>query len=196
MRTWKRAVLLAAGGVLIAFFVAFPSLAAEPEEHASAHSTAAEIFHWLNFALIAGAVVYLIAKQGRPFFRANAHSIRARIDEAAATRAHAERALREIEAKMARLDKEIAELREEGRRQSATEAKRLRESGLVEIEKIRQAACGELASSERAARQQLRALAASMAVERAGALVNSRMDAEVRARIFHSFVGELGRSAN
>ena len=69
-------------------------------------------------------------------------------------------------------------------------------SGLAEIEKIKLAARAELAASERAAQQQLREAAASMAVERAGALVNSRMNGEVRAKLFHSFLGELGRSAN
>ena len=42
----------------------------------------------------------------------------------------------------------------------------------------------------------LREVAASMAVERAGALVNSRMNLEIRAKLFHSFLGELGRSPN
>jgi len=35
-----------------------------------------------------------------------------------------------------------------------------------------------------------------MAVERAGALVNSRMNLEIREKLFHSFLGELGRSPN
>jgi len=64
------------------------------------------------------------------------------------------------------------------------------------MEKIKQAAQAELAASERAAQQQLREIAASMAVERAGALVNSRMNPDVRAKLFHSFLGELQRSAN
>ena len=101
----------------------------------------------------------------------------------AAAKAEADRELREVEAKIARLDQEVPELREAARRDSAAEAERLRASGRAEIEKIKQAARAELAASERAAQQELRAMAASMAVERAGALVSSRMNREVRARI-------------
>jgi F0F1-type ATP synthase membrane subunit b/b' len=64
------------------------------------------------------------------------------------------------------------------------------------MEKIRQAARGELVAAERAAQQELRVIAASMAVERAGSLVSSRLNTEIRGRIFHAFLGELGRGAN
>ena len=147
------------------------------------------VFRWLNFVLVFGGIGYLIAKHGGAFFRANAKAIAASIDEATAAKAQADRELSEVEAKIARLDQEVAELREAARRDSAAEAERLRASGRAEIEKINQAARGELASSERAAQQELRALAASMAVERAGALVSSRMNAEVRARIIPCIPG-------
>ena len=114
----------------------------------------------------------------------------------ARAKAEADRKLQEVEAKIARLDREVAELRQAARRDSDAEAERLLASGRVEIEKIRQAGRAELAASERAAQQELRAIAASMAVERAGALVRSRMNREIRAKIFRSFLGELGRSAN
>jgi F-type H+-transporting ATPase subunit b len=85
---------------------------------------------------------------------------------------------------------------EAARRDSSAEAERLLGLGRAEIEKIKQAARVELAASERAAQQELRAIAASMAVERAAALVRSRMNGQVRARIFQAFVGELARGAN
>jgi len=65
-------------------------------------------------------------------------------------------------------------MRAAARRDTAAETERLRVSGLVGNGKIRQAARGELVAAERAAQQELRAIAASMAVERAGALVSSR----------------------
>jgi len=196
MKSWRRAVSLVAGGLLIIFLAAFPVLAAEAAEQDPTQSTIGVVFRWLNFLLVFGGAGYLIVKYGEPFFRANAKSIAANIDEATAEKAQADHELREVETKIARLDQEVAELREAARIDSAAEAERLRASGRTEIEKINQAARGELASSERAAQQELRALAASMAVERAGALVISRMSAGVRARILHAFLGELGRSAN
>ena len=103
-----------------------------------------------------------------------------------------------MNAKISRLSQEVAELREAVRRDMAAETERLRASGLAEIEKIKQAARAELAASDRAAQQQLREVAASMAVERAGAVVkSSKMNDEVRAAII-PFVPrrELERSPN
>jgi F-type H+-transporting ATPase subunit b len=195
MRAWRRAVPLFASGLLVFFLTALPLVAAEAGEDASA-SMAGLFFRWLNFLFLFGGIAYLIKKYGGSFFRANARAIAASITEAAAAKAEAERELYEVDTRIARLGQEVAELREAARRDSAAEAERLLASGRAEIEKISQAARGELAAAERAAQQELRAIAASMAVERAGALVSSRMNSEVRARIFHTFLGELGRSAN
>jgi F-type H+-transporting ATPase subunit b len=196
MKSWRRARPLFASGFLIFFLMALPALAAESSGEDSGASTGGLIFRWLNFVLVFGGIWYLIAKHGGTFFRANAKAIAASITEASAAKAEADRELREVETKIARLDQEVAEMRQAARRDTAAETERLRVSGLVEMEKIGQAARGELVAAERAAQQELRAIAASMAVERAGALVSSRLNTEIRARIFHAFLGELGKSAN
>jgi F0F1-type ATP synthase membrane subunit b/b' len=195
-RVFRRAVPLLATALFTFVFTAIPALAAEGTGEESSGFTPGLFFRWLNFAIVFGGIAYLIAKHGGSFFRANAKAIAASITEASAAKAEADRELHAVEAKIARLNQEIAELREAARRDSEVEAERLLASGRVEIEKIMQAARGELAASERAAQQELRAIAASMAVERAGVLVRSRMNGEVRARIFHAFLGELGRSTN
>ena len=153
------------------------------------------IFRWLNFLIVFGGIGYLIAKYGGAFFRGNAKEIAASIVEATAAKAEADRELHVVETKIARLDQDVAELREEAQRNWAAESERLYASGVAEIEKINQAARAELAASERAAQQQVREIAASMAVERAAALVGSRMNAEIRARMFQSFLSELGKGA-
>jgi F-type H+-transporting ATPase subunit b len=171
-------------------------IAAEGAEPNPADSSAGLIFRWLNFALVFGGITYLIKKHGKAFFGANAKAIASSITEAQAAKASADRELSEVNAKISGLDREVAELREAARRDAAVEAERLRASGLAEIEKIKQAARAELAASERVAQQQLREVSASMAVERAGALVASRMNLDVRAKLFRSLLGELQRSAN
>ena len=101
-----------------------------------------------------------------------------------------------VEAKISGLGLEVAAMKEAARRESEAEAQRLAASGRAEAEKIKQAALAEQAAAERAARQELRALAASLAVERAGVLLGARMNADTRAKIFDQFVGELSRSVN
>jgi len=196
MKICWRLFVLAPGALLGFFLLSLPALAAEGAAPDPSESSAGLIFRWLNFALVFGGIAYLIKKHGGAFFSANAKAIAASIREGTAAKEEADRQLQEVEARIAHLDREVAELREAARRDSASEAERLNASGLAEIEKIRQAARAELSAAERAARQELRVIAASMAVERAGGLVSSRMDKNVRAKLFHAFLAELGRSAN
>ncbi len=196
MKSFRRFLALASGALLIFFFAALPVIAAEGAEADPAESTTGLIFRWLNFLIVFGGIAYLIAKHGGAFFRGNAKQIAASIVEATAVKAEADRELREVETKIARFDQDAAEMREEARRNWAAESERLHASGLAEIEKIAHAAREELAASERAAQQQVREIAASLAVERAAALVSSMMNAEIRARMFQSFLSELGRGAN
>jgi F-type H+-transporting ATPase subunit b len=196
MKTCRRLLAFASGALLIFFFTALPVLAEEGAQPDPADSPAGLIFRWLNFLIVFGGIAYLLAKHGGAFFRGNAKAIAASIQEATAAKTEAERELHAVEAKIARFDPEVAEMRQEARQNWAAEAERLHASGLAEIEKINQAARGELAASERAAQQQLREIAATLAVEDAAALVGSRMNAEIRARMFQSFLRELGRSKN
>jgi F-type H+-transporting ATPase subunit b len=196
MKTLRRFLVFASGTLLIFFFMALPVLAEEGAKPDPAESPTGLIFRWLNFLIVFAAITYLIAKYGGAFFSGNAKAIAASILEATAAKAEADRELRQVETKIERLDHDVAEMREEARRNWAAESERLYASGQAEIEKIAHAAREELAASERAAQQQVREMAASMAVERAAALVSAMMNAEVRSRMFQSFLRELGRGAN
>jgi F-type H+-transporting ATPase subunit b len=196
MKSWRVGVAVI-GTVFMAFLLtSLPVLAADASEPDPADSPAGLIFRWLNFLIVFGGIGYLIAKHGGAFFSSNAKEISASIHEAAAEKAQADHELRDVESKVATLPQEISELHASARRDSTAEAQRLRASEQVEIEKIKQAARGELDASVRAAQQELRGMAASVAVERAGVIVKSRMNSEIRARLLHSFLKDLGRSKN
>ena len=136
MKSLRRFLQFASAALLMFFFMALPVLAAEGAEPDPADSTAGLIFRWLNFLIVFGGIAYLIAKHGGAFFRGNAKEIAASIVEATAAKAEAERELREVETKIARLDQDVAEMREEARRNWAAESERLHASGQAEIEKI------------------------------------------------------------
>jgi F0F1-type ATP synthase membrane subunit b/b' len=196
MSSLRRLLTFASTALSIYFFMALPALAQEGAKADPAESTVGSIFKWLNFLIVFGAIAFLIGKHGGAFFRANAKEISASIVEATAVKAEADRELRETEAKVGRLDKDLTTMREEAQRNWAAESERLRASSVVEIEKINQAARGELAASERAAQQQLRQVAAALSVERAAALVSARMNPEIRSKMFQSFLDKLGKGAN
>ncbi len=195
MKSFRRFPAFAIGAVLIFFFAALPVLAEESAQPDPADSPAGLVFRWLNFLIVFGGIAYLVAKHGGSFFRGNAKEIAANIHEAAAVKEEADRELRAVEVKISHLDQDVTDMRAEAARNWAAESERLRASGAAEIEKINLAARAELAASERAAQQELRESAAAMAVDRAAALVSSMMNTETRARMFQSFLSELGKGA-
>jgi len=196
MKSLRRFLIIASNSILIFFFMAFPALAQEGAKSDPVESPAGEIFRWLNFAIVFGGIAYLIAKHGGAFFSGNAKAIAASIHEATAAKDAADGELREVTAKVENLDRDLSALRDEAQRNWAAESERLRTTSLIEIDKINQAARGELAASERAAQQQLRHITASLSVERAAALVSARLNPEIRSRMFQSFLDQLGKGAN
>jgi F-type H+-transporting ATPase subunit b len=188
---WQRLAL----SLLALAWMALPALAQEEHPPEPADTTLGFVFRWLNLALVLGAIVWAVRKFGAPYFRQSAQAIADAIHGAGAARASAERELSEATRQLASVDAEIQELRRAGARESASEAERLRALAQSEAEKIARAAVAEIEAAERLARQQLRAIAARAATDRAGALVRQRMnDASDRA-LFGAFVGELERSA-
>lgn len=187
---WQRWLFLLAVQVSLAV----PALAQE-EAPSPADSPTGYVFRWLNLALLLGALIWVIRRFGGPFFRGAAKSIQSAIHGAAVGREAAERELNEAVRQLASLDAEIQEMRRAAARESAGEAERLRALAGSEADKIARAALGEIEAAERAARQQLRALAARAATERAATLVRQRMNEQAERSLFGAFLGELERSA-
>src|SRR5438128_2694929 len=87
---------------------------AKPEPPAAAEGGEAEVsplWAWANFVILAGALGYLVAKKGGPFFAARSQSIRKGIAEAEQIRASAEASAAEVERRLAGLQAEIEGLR-------------------------------------------------------------------------------------
>ena len=153
------------------------------------------VFHWLNFLLVFGVLAYLIAKFGGPYFRGRAHGIAKAIDEAQQARAAAVREFREAEQKLASIDVQIQQEWRAAEHESASDRERLRGLTGSEIDKIGQAARAEMAAAERAGAQELRAIAARLATERAAALIRQRLSASEEAALFDAFVEELAETS-
>lgn len=196
MKTCRRYLSFALGALLLSYLSAYPAFAEEGAKPDPVHTPAGIFFRWVNFLIVFGVIGFLIAKHGGAFFRSNAKQISASIVEATAVKAQADRELAQAEAKIQNLDRDLAALREDAQRNWAAERERLRATSTAEIEKINQAAVAEMAASERAAQEQLRQIAATLSVERAAELVASRMNPEIRSRMFQSFLEKLERGVN
>ena len=154
------------------------------------------VFRWLNFALVFGGAGYLISKNGPAFFRGRAAVIEASITEAARAKTEAERRLAEAEQKCARVEQEVAELRMAAQSEAAAEAERIHAVARDEVQKIKRAFQAEIEATERAARMELKAMAARLAIERAEVILRKQITPQIDAAMFRSFLGNLARSAH
>lgn len=182
-------------GVTAAVFVAFslPALAQESASDASS-TTLDTIFRWLNFLLVFGGIAWVVVKFGGPYFRGRANETARSIEEASQSRAAAEREFQQAEHKLAAIESEIEQERRNGVRDSAADRERIKALTRTEVEKINQAARAEIAAAERAGAQELRAIAARLATERAAALIREQMNDAAEEALFEAFVGELERT--
>ena len=186
----KRYILASASAVIAALFLTLTAHAAE-EGGAVGAETAAEIFKWINFAIVAGALLWVCLKKAPGFFRGRAEAIGSEITKAGSAKAAADAQLREAETKVANLDKEVAELRTFAEREASAEVERIRTATRSDLEKIAAAAKAEIEAAERAARLELKALAARLAVEGAEGLLVKQLNAQAQAGLISNFVKSL-----
>jgi F-type H+-transporting ATPase subunit b len=181
------------------FFVAILLMAAPvfaQEGPSATDSPIGRIFRWLNFAIVFALFAWIIVKFGAPSFRKRATEISEKIAEGARARETAEKQRQEIQSKVANLQNEIEQLRLHGRRDAENEAQRLRDTVRSESEKIELAARAEIDAAARAGRMELKALGARLSVQLAEAMLRQELTPQAEAKLFRSFVGELGRNVN
>ncbi|HKM89257.1 MAG TPA: ATP synthase F0 subunit B [Candidatus Acidoferrales bacterium] len=180
-------VLLACGLVLLA---AHPVFAAQ---EGGETSPLTGVFQWINFAIVAGLIVWLLVKKAPGVFAARVREIRSAIEEAAKVKAQADAQRREAEQRLANLASEIEEMRAEARREAATEAGRMQAATQEEAAKIDRAARLEVEAAGRSALAGLRALASRLSLERAEAVLRAEMTPAAEEGMFATFLGELPR---
>lgn len=191
----KSILLAPASAVFAVLFLTLSAHAAE-EGGAVGAGRAEELFKWINFAIWAAALCWLCLKKAPQFFGRRAEAIGSAITKAGSAKAAAEAQLREAETKLGNLEKEVAELRAFAEREAAAEVERVRTATRSDMEKIALAAKAEIEAAERTARLELKALAASLAVEGAESLLTKELTAQTQAGLISNFVKSLGGMPN
>jgi len=106
-------------------------------------------------------------------------------------REEAERQVREAEAKLANLKQEIAALEATAKRETAEEAERIRALAQSDAKKVGVAAHAEIEAAERAARLELKAMAAALAVDGAESLLAKQLTPAAQESLVDTFVKSL-----
>jgi F-type H+-transporting ATPase subunit b len=183
----RRSVWNLISSVLVVLLFAAVSVPAAEEGGNAATERANEIFKWINFAIVAGLIGWVFLKLTPPFFRKNADTISSAITKATAAKAEAERQLREAEGKLARLQQEVEQLRATSQREAAADAERLRAITQRDVQKVGLAAKAEIDAAERAARLELKVIAANLAVDGAESLLAKQLTPQAQESLVSSF---------
>jgi F-type H+-transporting ATPase subunit b len=186
--TRNRRVLFALG-VLLLIAVADAGAAEEGANAASQRAT--EIFKWINFAIVAGVIVWVFGKKLPSVFRARAEAVSSAITNATSAKAAADAQLLDAETRLRNLQKEVRELRALADKEAAAEVERLRAATQSDAQKIAVAARAEIEAAERAARLELKALAANLAVDGAETLLAKQLTPRAQESLISNFVESL-----
>ena len=138
--------------------------------------TAATVFTWLNFLILAVAVVYGLFRALPKAFRGRTEGIQKNLVEARSATEEANSRLSNVEARLAKLDSEIAALRTEAEKDAAADEARIKASVEEEKKRILESADQEISAATAHAERSLREFAAKLAVEQAASRLTISAD--------------------
>jgi F-type H+-transporting ATPase subunit b len=153
--------------------------------------------YWLsvviNFVVIAAAIIWAARKYLPGIFRDRSAAIQKAMQEAQMASEDARRRLAEIESRLMRLDGEIGMMRNAAEKEGAAEEARIQAAAEEDARKIVTSAEQEIAAAAKAARRQLTAYAADLAVGLARKQIH--VDAATDQTLVRNFAGQLGTSS-
>jgi F-type H+-transporting ATPase subunit b len=147
----------------------------------------------LNFVVIAAVIVWAGRKYLPALFRDRTAAIQKAMQEAQKASEEARRRLADIESRLMKLDVEIGMMRDAAENEAAGEEARIQAAAKADAEKIIASAEQEIAAVTKAARRELTAYAADLAVALAQKQI--RVDATTDQALVKNFAGQVGASA-
>lgn len=167
------------------------SLMAAEEGHGGGHAEPSILWKWANFLLLGGALGFLISKHAPAFFKDRTDQIQSGLNEARKLRAESEARVTEIEKRVASLETDLKQLRENARKEMASEGDRIRQETARAIAKIQAHAEMEIASAAKLARQELKSYSADLAVQLATRQIRDRLTPNTQDQLVDNFVKQL-----
>ncbi|HLJ89236.1 MAG TPA: ATP synthase F0 subunit B [Candidatus Angelobacter sp.] len=148
----------------------------------------------LNFAIVAGGLWFLGRRSIPALFKGRSASIQQRMEEARKTGEDARRRLAEVEGRLSRLDADIEEMRQEAEKAATAEEQRVMAAVEQERRRIVQSAEQEIALASNAARRDLKAFAAGLAVDLAEKKIQIGVSAD--QTLVREFTQQLGKDGH
>jgi len=154
--------------------------------------TTARLFEYINFAIIALAIVIPLARLMPKVMRKRSQTLKQDLESARKMTADAGARLSAIEAKLAGLDREIASIRSQVEEEAKNDEVRIKSTIEEESGRIVSAAEQEIALAAAQAKRGLRAFAADLAIEQAAKQLV--LTAETDKALIAEFVGATHRN--
>jgi len=161
---------------------------ASPEQPQEGHEN---LYHWINFILLAAALVSLGRKPLAAFFTQRSESVRKALEEGRKALEASQAQLKAVEEKLRHLEEDIAAFKASAVHEMEAERERLRRAAAAEAEKIRDFNRAQMDVALRAAKLELRNYGVQQAIEQAEAMIRERLDDAGRSRLVGRFVAGL-----
>jgi F-type H+-transporting ATPase subunit b len=129
--------------------------------------SSARLFEYLNFAILAGAILFALLKYLPKTFRENREKIQQQLVDARKATEQAHERLAAIEQRLGRLDEEIAAISKQAEKDSVEDEARIKASIEAERKRIVDGVTKDIAAAGSAAQRDLKQFAAGLAVDRA-----------------------------
>jgi F-type H+-transporting ATPase subunit b len=152
-----------------------------------------KIWKVLNLLVFVIFLIYILRNKIRigQVFNDRAASIVKELEQAKREKQESQERLAELEARLSRLDQEVADIREQAERESAREADRIRQTAAADAEKIKQTAQREIDGAMKAATGELRAFVAEQSVALAEGIIRREIKTEDNTRMVNRFIDDL-----
>jgi F0F1-type ATP synthase membrane subunit b/b' len=151
-----------------------------------------EAWKFFNLLVFAGILYYLLRPSVSKAFQEKRADIRAQLQKAQAERDAAVAKLQDVEQRLAKMDDEMAAIRDKSEKEAVAEAARMKQATDEEIAKIKEQAQREIDGAAKVARQELRQFTAEQSVKMAEEILRREINAADDARLMKAQVAQIG----
>lgn len=152
-----------------------------------------ELWKFFNLFLFVAVMVYLLKRPLSDAFRSRREGIRSELAKAREERDQALAKLAEVQARLDRLNSDVAGIREHSQSEAKAERERILRETEQEILKLQEQSQREILSAGKVAKHELRRFAAQQSVRLAEEIVRREIRSDDDARLIELNVDQLGR---
>lgn len=153
-----------------------------------------EVWKFVNLLLFAALMLYILKRPLSNALQARRETIKGELLTAQRERDEALVKLAEVQARLERLDSEVASIQQHSKSEAEAERERIARETEAEIQKLREQAQREIVGAGKVAKHELRRYAAQQSVQLAEELIRRDIRPDDDARLMNLNVEQLGRN--